>query len=139
MKKHLLIAAGLLSLALGIVGIFLPLLPTTCFLLLATYFFARSSPRLHAWLLNHRVLGRRIRLYIEHKSVTKNTKIVALATLWSSIILSIVLVDWLVVRAILLLVAIGVSAHLLLLRTYRPEENTTEENIREAERTATIP
>ncbi len=123
MKKHLLAAAGLVSLALGVLGIFLPILPTTCFLLFAAYCFARSSPRLHDWLLNHRWLGPRIKLYMEHRAVTRRTKIVALATLWGSILLSAILVRNLIVGGILLLVAVAVSVHLLSLKTYRLEED----------------
>lgn len=132
MRKYLLIVAGLVSLALGIIGIFLPILPTTCFLLLSTYCFARSSPRLHGWLLNHRWLGPRIRLYMEHHAVTFRTKVVALATLWTSIILSAVLVRNLIVGGILLLVAVAVSIHLLTLKTYSLEEGA---QAKEAEKT----
>ncbi len=127
MKKSLLVAAGIVSLGLGILGIFLPLLPTTCFLLLSTYCFAKSSPRLHAWLLNHKWLGPRIRLYTEHRSVTKRTKIVALSTLWASIILSAFLIGNLIVGAVLVLIAIAVSAHLLTLKTWKPDADAAPE------------
>ncbi|MDR2626822.1 MAG: YbaN family protein, partial [Dysgonamonadaceae bacterium] len=62
--KYVFISFGFLSLALGILGIFLPLLPTTPFLLLSAFLFARSSQRLYNWLLNHRILGNYIRVFL---------------------------------------------------------------------------
>lgn len=121
MKKYLLIGAGLLSLAVGILGIFLPLIPTTGPLILATFCFAKSSPRLHAWIINHPTFGPRIKLYLERRALTVKTKVVAISTLWASILLSAFLVDKLVVRIILLLIAVGVSTYLLHLKTYRGE------------------
>ncbi|MDR2823760.1 MAG: YbaN family protein, partial [Prevotellaceae bacterium] len=56
--KYLLIVLGVISLAWGVLGIFLPLLPTTPFLLLSAFLFARSSEKLHSWLLNHKILGK---------------------------------------------------------------------------------
>ena len=61
LKKMIFLIAGLLCLCLGFLGILLPLLPTTVFLILAAFFFAKSSPRLRAWLLNHESLGPPIR------------------------------------------------------------------------------
>jgi len=55
------IASGVLALGLGILGVFVPLLPTTPFVLLAAYFFSRGSERLHRWLADHPVLGRYVR------------------------------------------------------------------------------
>lgn len=66
--KTLYIALGTLSLALGILGIFLPLLPTTPFLLLTAALYFKSSPRLYNWLLNQKHLGPYIRNFRENKS-----------------------------------------------------------------------
>ena len=73
---------GVLSVALGVLGILLPLLPTTPFLLLAAGCFVRSSPKLYAWLLNHKWFGSYIRHYREHKAIPLRAKIVVLALLW---------------------------------------------------------
>jgi uncharacterized membrane protein YbaN (DUF454 family) len=123
LKKALLTAAGFLSLATGIVGIFVPLLPTTPFLLLAAACFFRSSPRLHRWITGHRVFGSHIRMYREYHAVLPRTRLAALALLWSLMAFSIIFVArslWF--RLVLAAVAIGVSVHLLLLRRMTPEQ-----------------
>lgn len=117
MKKYLFLAAGLVSLALGAAGIFLPLLPTTPFLLLSAFCFIRSSKRLHDWLVNHRVFGAYIHDYLKYRAVPMKTKVFALALLWGSISLSIFLLQNTVVRIVLAAVAVGVSVHLLSLKT----------------------
>ncbi|MDW7657357.1 MAG: YbaN family protein [Bacillota bacterium] len=115
---RLLIAlAGSVALALGIIGIFVPVLPTTPFLLLAAACYLRSSRRLYAWLLNHRLFGRTIRNYLRHKSVDRRTKILALFLLWLSLTVSAILVPSTLVRILLPLVGIGVSIHLFSLKT----------------------
>lgn len=72
---------GMLSLGLGIIGIVVPGLPTTPFVLLAAACFAKASPKLHGWLLQHRLLGPFIRNWEEHRSLTKRTKFVAITTM----------------------------------------------------------
>ncbi|KJV09824.1 membrane protein, partial [Elstera litoralis] len=74
-------ACGGVALVLAIVGILLPLLPTTPFLLLAAFAFARSSPRLEAWLLHHPRLGPPIRNWREQGAIDRKTKRVALASM----------------------------------------------------------
>ncbi|UDF31749.1 UNVERIFIED_ORG: YbaN family protein (plasmid) [Roseateles sp. XES5] len=71
--------AGLLMTALGIIGVFLPLLPTTPFLLVAVWCFSRSSPRLEAWLLNHRTLGPPLANWKREGAISGRTKVVALS------------------------------------------------------------
>jgi uncharacterized membrane protein YbaN (DUF454 family) len=114
--------AGVLSVALGMLGILLPLLPTTPFLLLAAACFLRSSPRLYAWLLNHRWFGRYIRHYREHRAIPLRAKVIVLALLWATIGYAAIAVAnawWL--RALLVGIAVAVSAHVLRLKTLTPE------------------
>jgi hypothetical protein len=85
--KPFYIAAGVLALLLGILGIFLPLLPTTPFLLLASWCFARGSTRLHGWLLSHRVFGEYLRNFEAGRGIPLKAKIVATVMLWSSLLL----------------------------------------------------
>ncbi|MGH8855558.1 MAG: YbaN family protein [Telluria sp.] len=80
--------AGALAVLLGILGIFLPLLPTTPFLLLASWCFARGSERLHGWLLSHRVFGEYLRNFEAGRGITLNAKIFATVLLWSSLLMT---------------------------------------------------
>ena len=78
------LAGGLVSLGLGIVGAVLPLLPTTPFVLLAAYCFARSSPRLQLWLESHRIFGPMIANWRAHGAISKRTKISSVAVMAAS-------------------------------------------------------
>ena len=122
MKKFLLITAGNLSLSLGVAGIFLPVLPTTPFLLLSAACYVRSSQRLYNWLIHHRILGLYIRSYIEYRAISIRAKGVSIFALWA-VILSTVLffVDLLWLRLLLLAVAVGVTFYLLTIRTLTDE------------------
>lgn len=100
-------------------GIFLPLLPTTPFLLLGAACYARSSDRFHDRLINHRILGEYIRNYRDHKAVKLKAKVAAITLLWATIGVSIFLVGLLWVKVLLLAIAVGVTWHLLSLRTIR--------------------
>lgn len=77
MLRPFYLTAGLVMLALGIIGAFLPLMPTTIFLIMATWFFARSSPRLENWLLNHRRFGPVIRDWQEQGAISPKSKALA--------------------------------------------------------------
>ncbi len=120
-QRHLYIAGGIVSLALGMLGIPLPLLPTTPFLLLSAWLFARSSERFYLWLINHRYFGKTIRNYREKGGVARHVKIWATALLWITITLSSTLAvsNWWY-RGLLLVIAIGVTIHIRSLKTIRP-------------------
>ncbi len=118
LKKFLLIAAGLLSLGLGSLGVVVPLLPTTPFLLISSYCFIRSSHRLYNWLINHRVFGEYIYNYVTHKAIKLETKILLIVLLWLSMGLSMLSINNIYVWVILPMVGIGVSIHILTLRTF---------------------
>jgi uncharacterized membrane protein YbaN (DUF454 family) len=87
-KRWLLKAAGMLSLALAVVGIILPGLPTTPLVLLAAWCFAKASPQLHTWLLNHRQLGKLVRDWETHRSIPLKVKWVATALMSFMVLLS---------------------------------------------------
>lgn len=126
-----LIFLGSLFLGLGILGIFLPLLPTTPFLLLAAACFARSSKKLYEWLLNNRWFGSYIRNYREGKGIPLKVKIASLALLWMAIVYSTVFVaSGFLVRFILVLIAICVTIHILSFKTLRIRKGL-EDNRRE--------
>ncbi len=120
-RRLLLTATGLAATALGVLGIVLPLMPATPFLLLAAYFFSRSSPRFHRWLLTNRVFGSYIDNYRSGRGLGLTEKVVTIATLWVALtITGTTLVGTWWGRALLLTVAVGVTTHLLRLPTCRP-------------------
>lgn len=120
MRKYLLIAAGTLSLGLGVIGIFVPLLPTTPFLLLAAACYARGSRRLHDWLMSRPRLGEYIRRYREGLGIPLLSKIFTIGLLWATISFSaLVAVESTAVRVLLFLIAAGVTTHLLTLPTFK--------------------
>jgi len=119
LKRQLLLAAGTLSLAIGIVGIVVPILPTTPFLLLAAGCYLRSSPRFYNWLMGNRFFGAYIRNYIEGRGIPVKVKLFTIILLWATISVSIWLTAKLIVTVILLIVAVGVTLHIIFLKTRR--------------------
>lgn len=118
--RILLTTAGTLCVGLGILGILVPVLPTTPFLLLAAACYARSSQRLYGWLLNNKWFGNYVRCYLQKKGVPLKVKVLTITLLWATIGSSVAFaVHILAVRLILVLIAIGVSAHVLSIRTLR--------------------
>ncbi len=112
--KALLIVLGTLSLSLGILGIFLPLLPTTPLLLLAAALYVRSSPKLYDWLINHPRLGIYIRNFRENKAIPLKAKVLSVSMVWLTIgfcILFVIKPLWL--RIALALLATAISWHIL--------------------------
>ncbi|WP_305044372.1 YbaN family protein [Geoalkalibacter sp.] len=117
LKKGLL-ALGLLSMGLGVLGIFLPILPTVPLLLLAAACFARSSDKFYRWLLDHPRLGPLVNDYLDGEGIPLRAKISAIGLIWLSISLSALLLvplPW--VRVLLFAIAFGVTVYLLYLPT----------------------
>lgn len=117
-KKYFLIFAGTLSTAIGVAGIFVPLLPTTPFLLLAAACFLKSSDRLYLALINNGILGEYIRNYSERRAVPYKTKFASIILLWLSIgYCALYVVSPIYLKVLLLVIALCVTAHLLSLKT----------------------
>lgn len=117
-KKIIFNILGFFFVGLGIVGIFIPLLPTTIFLIIAAYFFAKSSEKYYNWLISNKYFGKFIKDYREGKGVPLKAKTISITILWLTILYSvffIVTVIWL--KILLICIAIGVSWHLLSLKT----------------------
>ncbi|MFH1185242.1 MAG: YbaN family protein [Chloroflexota bacterium] len=122
--RPLLITIGTLSVALGVVGMFIPILPTTPFLLLAAACYARSSDRFLHWLLYNRWFGSYIRNYREGRGMPRTTKILTLAALWLTLGISAAFaVSGWWVRLLLVVIGIGVTVHLLRIQTYDGEDD----------------
>jgi hypothetical protein len=114
------IVAGTIFIGLGVLGIFLPVLPTTPFLLLAAACYARSSEKFYHWLLSHRWFSGYIRHYREGKGVPCKAKATAISLIWVSILSSVIfVVHPLSAKAILILIAAGVTVYLLSLPTLK--------------------
>ena len=120
LTRFILIAVGTSSLALGIAGIFLPILPTTPFLLLAAACYARSSRRFYHWLMSNRFFGEYIKNYVERRGVPLRVKVSSLALLWITIGCSAAFAtDTLWLRILLAVIAVGVTVHILSLHTLK--------------------
>ncbi|MDF2678708.1 MAG: uncharacterized protein K0Q97_3062 [Bacillota bacterium] len=129
-KRVLLIIIGSISLVLGVIGILIPVLPTTPFLLLSSFCYLRSSEKLYNWLINHRVFGPYIYNYLTYKAIPKKTKIGAIIFLWCSLILSSIIISSLHIKIFLFLIGIAVSLHIITLKTLSQENlNIVEEQI----------
>jgi uncharacterized protein len=125
-RRGVYFAVGSVSVVMGLIGVFVPLWPTTCFLLLAGWCFARSSTRAERWLHENRLFGRYLRDYREHGVISPRVRTTSVATLWVFIGLSAFLLAsrlWAV--ALLLLVAVAVTAHLFSLPT-KPQVSTAD-------------
>lgn len=123
LRRALLVIAGVVSVGLGLVGAFVPVLPTTPFLLLAAACFVRSSHRLHHWLLSNRLFGDYLRRYRDGEGLPLASKLATLALLWATLAVSAFVAVptrlwW--VRLLLLAVGTGVTVHVLRIKTRQP-------------------
>ena len=116
--KAIYIFLGGLSLGLGVAGIFLPLLPTTPFLLLSAALWLRSSPRLYQWLLNHKRLGPYISDFLEHKAIPLRVKVISVSLVWITLLYCALVVArvWLLAVLVVLL-SVALSWHILSYKT----------------------
>lgn len=124
MIKILFNIAGTVALALAILGIFLPLLPTTPFLLLASACYLRGSERLHRWLMRNRVFGPYLANLHNGNGIPLRAKIVAMIFLWTSLAVSAWFIPFPWVRLFLLIPGIGVTTYLLRSKTLVPANAT---------------
>jgi uncharacterized membrane protein YbaN (DUF454 family) len=125
--RALLIATGTLCVGLGVIGIFLPLMPTTVFLLLAAACYARSSERFYIKLINNRFLGHYIRSGREGGGMRRRDKAITLVMLWVGIIATMIWSaesTWL--RLVLIGIALGVTVHVARLPAFRPVLGTDD-------------
>ena len=126
-KRILYLLLGWFSLITGIIGIFLPLLPTTPLVLLAAWCFSRSSDRFHSWLINHKFFGPIVRDWQSSDGIPRRARNRAILFMWSGMLISILLVSrfW----ATIGLVCIGLCVSVYLLRMpLRSEPNASDDN-----------
>ena len=118
MHKIIFVIVGTVSLLLGVLGIFLPILPTTPFLLLTAFCYMRGSRTLYDKLMQHEHLGAYIRNFQEHKAIPLRVKIISITVLWLTIICSAFFyLENIWLRILLIAIAIGVTIHILSYRT----------------------
>ena len=118
LKRWLFIIAGTIAIGIGVIGIIVPVLPTTPFLLLAAICYMRGSQRLYNALLCNRFIGSYVRNYLEGRGMFLKMKIWSLSLLWVAIVCTAALAtDSLIIRIILTVVLIGVTIHILTVKT----------------------
>lgn len=111
-------AAGTMALALGLIGIALPILPTTPFLLVAAACYLKGSRRMYEWMTGNRWFGRYLRDYMEGRGIPMRTKILSLAVLWFVIgFTALFITESPILKVVLLAVAVGVTVHLAMIKT----------------------
>ena len=118
--KYILATLGLISFGLGVLGMFLPVLPTTPFLLLASVLFLKSSKILYDWLMNHPRFGPYISNFIVYKAIPLRVKIVSVTLVWITLLYCAVMVaeHW-AFRALLIAIATAVTVHILSYKTLK--------------------
>ena len=127
LRRRILIIAGTIFTGIGVIGIFVPILPTTPFLLLAAACYVRSSRRFYNWLLSNRFFGVYVKNYLEGKGMPLKVKILVIALLWITIGLLIgFVVEHLVVKIILVVIHTGVTIHIILIKTVKRNEKLEE-------------
>ncbi len=119
-RKGIFVIAGTISLGLGALGVFLPVLPSTPFLLLSAAFYYKGSERMHRWLLNNKLFGNYIKNYKEGRGIALKAKAITLCLLWTTICYSaFFIVNMIALQIVLFVIAGGVSIHILTLPTFR--------------------
>jgi uncharacterized protein len=128
MRNYLWVLGGTASLGLGILGIFFPVLPTTPFLLLAAFCYGRGSERFYNWLVYRSIFSEYIRNYREGRGIPLKQKLLTILLLWGTIGFAIgfAVTSWWL-RALLLIIAIGVTTHLVRIKTLRSESSEVTE------------
>lgn len=122
--KYLFVTLGSIFLGLGVIGVFVPVLPTTPFLLLSAAFYVRSSRRMYRWLLNHKIFGKFIMDFRESRSISLRNKLISISTMMLMLLLSVfVFVDELYTKLIILV--LGIIGFAVILSFPTTKKNTS--------------
>jgi hypothetical protein len=118
--NKILVVLGTFFLLIGLIGIFIPILPTTPFLLLSAACYARGSKKFYNWLLNNKLLGEYIKNYHQGRGIPIKVKILTIVFLWITILFSILLiVSNYLIQIILIIIAVAVSIHIFTIKTMK--------------------
>jgi uncharacterized membrane protein YbaN (DUF454 family) len=116
--RLLYLISGILLVIIGAIGILLPILPTTIFLILASACFVKGSPKANEWLLNNKIFGAYLKNYQDKSGLTVKVKAASITFLWMMILISaFIFTEELFIRLLLIAIAIGVTIHLLMVKT----------------------
>lgn len=121
-KKLLFKILGIFFMVLGIIGIFLPVFPTTPFVLLSAYLFFNSSPKFFMILINNRLVGLPLYTFMIYKSISLRSKLIAVLFLWTSGTFSMQFIDIFYVKLVMFIVFIAVSVHIFSFRNLTVQE-----------------
>ena len=127
MKKILLTICGWSLLALGAIGVVLPVLPTTPFVLLAAVCFSASSEKAYRFLVKNRFFGPYVENYRTGQGVPVSAKVRGIVMLWVLLLFAMAIMQKLWVLIVFPLIGTGVTLHLLLLRTKKPEKKIKQD------------
>ena len=123
MKRTILISLGLLCVGLGFVGVFVPGIPTTIFLIIALWAFTKSSAKLRHWLLNHKRFGPILNNWQEHKVVPRRAKILMVVLMSLAVILFYYLLQSLILTIGLIIILVSVAIYVISLPSKIPENS----------------
>ncbi|WP_327077721.1 YbaN family protein [Cetobacterium ceti] len=121
LKQKILFVIGIFSLILGTIGIFLPILPTTPFVILSAFLFERSSEKFHKMLINNKIFGKYLKDYMEKKGISYKNKIIALIFLTLGMTKGFLSMKTPIGKTALIIIFIGVSTHIIKLKTLKGE------------------
>jgi uncharacterized protein len=123
LKKKLLIILGTFLLIIGVIGIILPLLPTTPFLLASAFCYMRGSEKMYSWLTSHKIFGSYIRNYYERRGMSVKSKFITISFLWISIFFSVIfIINNYFVYMLLLLIGSAVTTHIIFIKIIKKGE-----------------
>lgn len=105
LKRYILISIGLIFVAIGLIGVFVPGLPTTIFMILAAYCFVRSNEKLYNWVVNNKMFGSKVKHFLETKTIPLRGKIHSISAMWLMVILSLLLLKNSFVIKIIVIIA----------------------------------
>lgn len=122
-KKYFYITLGFLALGIGLIGVILPILPTTPFLLVTSFCFARGSGRFHTWFTNSNIYKKHLESFVKERAMTLKQKVVLLSFVNFMLAFPLILVDVLPMRiTIIVLIIIKLYYFTFKVRTISPEE-----------------
>lgn len=130
-KKYFYITLGFIALGLGIIGVILPILPTTPFLLLTSFCFAKGSERFHIWFINTKIYKKHLESFVRERAMTLKQKVVLLSFVNFMLAFPLILVDVLPMRiTIIVLIIIKLYYFIFRVKTITPEEKLAMEAAR---------